>query len=255
MNARTPKTSEVLRDPEDQEARLWLNYRVDPTAHAREALCAYYLPFARSIAKRHFFNRSSRDIELPDLCQLAYAGLLEAIDRFSADRATPFKAYAARRIVGSILDGVGKMTELREQITHRNRVRAERARSLSVDVKTTLSHAKAMESLAELTIGLAIGFMLEEAGLSASDDTADSRASAYESADWRDAVGRIKSHVEGLPARDRKIISYHYADGMDFTQIGGLLGISRARVSQLHKTAITQLRKLLKPSESFTLLK
>jgi hypothetical protein len=58
------------------------------------------------VARRHFRDRNNRTIEFPDLCQLAFAGLLEAIDRFDPDYGVSFSHFAERRITGSVLDGV-----------------------------------------------------------------------------------------------------------------------------------------------------
>jgi RNA polymerase sigma factor FliA len=48
--------------------------------------------------------------------------------------------------------------------------------------------------------------------------------------------------VARLPERDQKIVHYHYFNGMRFEQIAELLGVSKPRVSQLHRGALTKLR-------------
>ena len=85
----------------DEEAGLWADLRGHRSAAARERLFTLHFPFARQMAKRHFFDRTGGDIEFADLCQLASAGLLESIDRFDPAAAVPFRAYAARRITGA----------------------------------------------------------------------------------------------------------------------------------------------------------
>ena len=125
-------TERLAEAPPPDEAALWQAVRSKASPPARERLFSLYSDFAGRIARRHFMDRRTGDIQQDDLRQLAYAGLLEAIDRFDPDRGIPFRGYAARRISGSILDGLAKMSEVREQISFRNRARAERVRSLSL---------------------------------------------------------------------------------------------------------------------------
>ena len=65
-------------------------------------------PFARMIAARHFRGRRTGDIEFAELSQLAFIGLLEAIDHYDPAVGVPFRRYAGRRISGAMLDGLGQ---------------------------------------------------------------------------------------------------------------------------------------------------
>ena len=241
--------------PPSDEAALWRAVRTQSSPAARESLFTLHRDFARKIARRHFLDSRTGDIEQDDLRQLAYAGLLEAIDRFDPDRGVPFRGVAARRISGSILDGLAKMSEVREQISFRNRARAERARSLSISAAEAdaLSAGDALALLTEIAAGLALGFMLEDAGLVVSEEQADTRPSAYESLAWKEVVRRVAGEVADLSEREQLIMRRHYADGLTFEQIGPLLGLTKGRVSQLHKAAIVRLRTRLVRTESFSL--
>lgn len=229
----------------ETEAALWRAFRATASREARDALFSLYFPFARSLAKRHFLDRRHGDIEFPDLCQLASTGLLEALDRYDPERGVPFKGYAARRISGSIVDGVAKSSEFREQISFRNRVRRERVGSLSVDQAEHLPTADAMQALVELAVGLALGFMLDSAGLHVAEEAQERTVNGYENLVWKDTIHRLVGEVAQLGERDQAIIRRHYMDGLSFEQIGDLLHISKGRVSQLHRSALALLRKRL----------
>jgi RNA polymerase sigma factor for flagellar operon FliA len=174
---------------------------------------------------------------------LASAGLLEAIDHFDPGRGAPFRAYARRRITGSVLDGIAKMSEVREQISFRNRVRHERVRSLAVADAEALPLEDAMRALADLAVGLALGFMLEGTGLYVDEDQQSPQADAYESLAWKDTVRGVVQELSKLPDRERSVIRRHYLDGLAFEQISVLLGVSKSRVSQLHKAGLDLLRR------------
>ncbi|MDB5441403.1 MAG: hypothetical protein JWM33_3830 [Caulobacteraceae bacterium] len=231
------------RDPDDLAVDLWPRLRGDRAIETREALFSLYYPFARRIARRHWRGRTSPEVELTELNQMAGVGLLEALDRFDPQMGTQFKAFARRRIAGSILDGIAKLSEFREQVSYRNRIRGERARSLAPVAADSLSTSQALDALADMALGLALGFVLEDGAFQGAADQPDSAASPYESLAWKQVVGRMMSELEGLPDRSRAIIRLHYLDGVPFEQIAAIQGVSKGRISQIHGEALGYLRK------------
>lgn len=251
MTGRLAQRADVPSD--HQEAALWSEFRDTGSSAAREALFTAYMPFARKLARRHFLDRDTGDIEFADLLQLAYAGLLEAIDRFDPERGTPFAGYASRRVAGSLRDGIAKMSEVREQISFRNRLRQERARSLVSADPDSLSSTEVMDELIDAALGLALGFMLEGTSLYVARDEADHQPNAYDSLVWRQTQQRARSEISQLPPREQAILVRHYFDGLAFEQIAAVLGISKGRVSQLHRAALLLLKKRLLNSQDFKL--
>lgn len=235
-----------------EEAALWSDFATG-SLRAREALVALYLPFARKLARRHYRDRSGGDIEFPDLFQYACAGLLEAVDRFDPARGAAFRGYAARRISGSIVDGISKASELREQISFRNRVRRERARSLVTQDEPPATAEDPLQALSDLAVGLALGFMLEDTSLLRAEEALDPAPNAYDSLAWKELVARALSEIARLPEREETLIRRHYLEGMAFDQIAILFGVSKGRVSQLHRAAIARLRDALSPTAGFHL--
>jgi len=63
-----------------------------------------------------------------------------------------------------------------------------------------------------------------------------------ESDGLRDDVERA---LASIPLRERSILASYYSEGLTLAAIGRRLGVSEARVSQLHTRAIAQLRALL----------
>ncbi|WP_425999042.1 sigma-70 family RNA polymerase sigma factor [Caulobacter sp. DWR1-3-2b1] len=236
----------------DAEAALWRAFGETRAQGARERLFNRHMDFAKMVAARHFRRGRAPDIELLELRQLAYAGLLEAIDRFDPAQGAPFRGYAARRIMGSILNGVAKLSELREQISFRSRVRADRLRSLTANGMGQADAADALQALTDLAVGLAIGFMLDGSGLVAAPGEADPAPSAYDSLVWRDMLRRLTNEIAALPERERLIVRGHYLDGVDFESLARLLQISKGRVSQLHKAALGRIRAQLARADVFS---
>jgi len=243
--------------PNPEEAALWKAFKEENSSLARQDLFTLHYPYARKVARRHFLDRRTGDIELADLYQLASAGLLEAIDHFDPDLGPPFRVYARRRVSGSVLDGIAKMSEVREQISFRNRVRSERVRSLTVEDAEFLPAADALDALIDIAVGLALGFMLEGTGLYAADEAVRNSPTpannAYVSLAWKEAVSRVIGEGDALPAREQTVIRSHYLTGLNFDQIGALLGVTKGRVSQLHRAAIALLKKRLNRAGDFKL--
>jgi RNA polymerase sigma factor for flagellar operon FliA len=238
--------------PEEGEEALWLALREAGSAAARERLFESYFPFARSLARRQFRARSGADIEFEDLLQLASAGLLEALDRFDPAHGVPFKGFAVRRINGSMIDGIAKMNEVREQLSFRGRVQRERLRSLAGE-EGAVPPARAMEALVEMAVGLALGFMLEGTTLYHKERDPAVAATAYETAAWKELIERAAVEVGRLPERDRQLIELHYREDLTFEQIASLFGLTKGRISQLHKAAMLLLRKRLSAVAGFRL--
>jgi RNA polymerase sigma factor for flagellar operon FliA len=233
----------------DEEARLWADFKRSGSSIARERLFARFVGFARNVARRLHREHSWGDLELADLQQHAYTGLLEALDRYDPDLGTPFRAFAAHRISGSIRDGIARTNEMREQISWRRRVRRERVRSLSAPDAEAPSTP--IEKLAEIAAGLALGFMLEGTSLFVEDDADGGQpiraaATAYDSAVWNETVSRLHEELATLPEREQNILRQHYIGGLSFDQLASLLSISKGRVSQLHRAALELLRKRLR---------
>ena len=235
------------------EADLWRVYKATASVSARQKLFDLHSDFARRIARKHFLDRKSGDIELADLTQLACTGLLEAIDRYNPERGAPFQPYARRRIAGSILDGLAHMSERREQMSFRQRSRKERLNSLKVDDPEKLDAASAMAALVEMATGLALGFMIDGVGMYVSPDEADHLTSPYDSLAWKETARSLRAEIAQLPDPDGQIIRYHYLDGLSFGQIAGTFGLSKGRVSQIHRMALQSLKDRMSPAKSFKL--
>lgn len=238
----------AAKDSED--AALWRAYRKSPTSDLRDALFDRHQSLARRLAARRFGSRHSNDIEFEDLCQLAYAGLLEAIDRFDPDHGAPFRAFALRRIDGSILDGLAKMSEVREQSAFRNRFRKERLNSLSGPRLEDCSAIEALQALVDLVEGLAVGLMLEGGAI---EQIPDRRPTAYESLAWKRTLQEVSLAMAALPERERLVLRRHYLEGAAFEEVGRELDLSRGRISQIHKAAILKLRAKLAATPPFDL--
>ena len=146
------------------------------------------------------------------------------------------------------------MSEVREQIGFRHRVRRERLRSLAPGrAPPERRPGEAMEALADIAVGLALGFMLEGTGLYHDEAAPAVAPTAYDSLAWKDLVQRLTQELTRLPDRDRAILQLHYLEDVNFDQIAALMALTKGRISQLHKAALTLLRKRISGAGGFRL--
>lgn len=227
--------------PPREEAALWRRLRFERELLARERLFDRYRDVARTAAASQHRRRARHSLDRGDLEQFAYAGLLEAIDGYDPLRGVPFPPFARRRILGSIADGAARTSEIGAQLSARRRAETERLRSIGLAADTQRS---ALDQLSETATALAIGLMLEDTSLIEPMDGADRRPDPYESLAWREIQSLLGEAVERLPEREAIIMRQHYRHGVQFNQIALLLGISKGRVSQLHRQALERLRTL-----------
>lgn len=247
MTRTQPRGIDLVVRPEREEASLWRRFRLEAEPQCRFILFDRYSPLARTIAVRHHRRRRPPRPDLSDYQQLAYEGLLQAIDRFDPLVGSPFGAYARRRIAGSISDGVARMTELDSQFSHRRRVERERVRSLAARQDERPSDAIA--ALSRLAVELALGLMLEETGMIAGLAHADPSPSAYDRLEYRELQARLAQALASLPEAEGRVLRQHYEQGLSFAHVAELMNLSRGRISQLHRGGLQRLRKKLGTSQ------
>ncbi len=234
-------------DEADEANVLWAAYAAQRDPQLRERLAVLYLPFARMLAAKMFGARTHMQVEFDDYLQFARTGLLEALDRFDASRGFKFETYAARRINGAILSGMENYSEVHEQVAMRKRVVESRLASLQEPQRAVETPDALFGYLAELAIGLAVGFALDDAGMyRASDEDLPYRDNTYAGVELRQLRERLASLVAQLPDKQRRVISYHYLQQLPFDEIAGLLQVSKGRIAQLHKEALLKLRQALR---------
>jgi RNA polymerase sigma factor FliA len=101
-----------------------------------------------------------------------------------------------------------------------------------------------LERLADLAVGLALGFALD-AGVDESEgpSTPDN---AYVRVELMQLRRRIAELTERLPESERRVIVRHYFQQLPFDEIALGLGLTKGRVSQLHHAGLRRLRERLR---------
>jgi len=227
--------------PSTEHAARWAN-RQSPTERA--SLVDAYTPLVRRLAARVFSRRVGGELEFADLVQLGMVGLLEAIDRYTPARGVRFETFATYRVEGAILNGLPSYSELQRQLAVRREIARERAQSLRQGDAGPQSRS-ALERLADLAVGLALGFALEDSGLVADDEPAEPD-NAYARLELSQLRRQLADLSGQLPEAERRVIFRHYFQQQPFDEIAVGMGLTKGRISQIHHAALKRLRERLR---------
>ena len=216
------------------------------------------LPFVEALARR-MAATMPHSIDLSDLVQDGVIGLIDAAERFDEGRGIKFETFAERRIRGAMIDALRKDAWPRGVRRVRRELEAAREK-----LRATLGHEPSLADLAreigsdekrlgkmivrintiESTSPLSCGDSVDESQLPAVLVPAepDRPDHAYEKTEVRD---RVRSAIEALPPRERRVIALYYYGEVTMKEIGAELGVNESRVSQLHARALGRLRSAL----------
>jgi RNA polymerase sigma factor for flagellar operon FliA len=231
----------VAMPPVSGEQALWTAARAGD-AQARARLIEGFLPFARIMAAKLYAARIDHDVEFEDYLQYATVGMIESVDRFDPAFGAQFKTFAAHRIQGAVSNGLEHSSEKRQQVATRKRLQAERRDSAAAALDGNAGDL--FQQLADVAVGLALGFVLDGA-----QDLAEAEeavpAHPYGAIEMAQLRTRMQALVSTLPQRERMVIKYHYLNQVPFHQIADSMGITKGRVSQIHHNALALLRKAM----------
>jgi RNA polymerase sigma-B factor len=229
-----------------------------PEGHAerqqvRDQLVEMHLPLVEYLARRF----AGRGEPLDDLVQVGTIGLIKAVDRFDVERGVEFSTYATPTVVGEIkrhfrdkgwtVRVPRRLQELRASLTSatadltqslgRSPTVAELARQLGLGEEEVLEGLESANAYTAVSIEAGDS----EGGLSVAE-TLGEYDDALEGVEYRES---IKPLIDGLPARERRILMLRFFGNLTQSQIAAELGISQMHVSRLLSRTLSQLRERL----------
>ncbi|GAA6130609.1 RNA polymerase sigma factor FliA [Halopseudomonas sabulinigri] len=227
--------------------------RAQVSADNQDRLVEQYAPLVKRIAY-HLLGRLPASVQVEDLMQAGMIGLLEASRKFDFGKGASFETYAGIRIRGAMLDEVRKGDWAPRSVHRNTRMVSDAMRS----VESRLGRdAKDHEVAAELDMSLEEYYAIlnDTAGskLFSFDDLLESGAPADVQGDFEPFAGlederfraALAEAIDGLPEREKLLLSLYYDEELNLKEIGAVLGVSESRVSQLHSQCAARLRARL----------
>lgn len=217
-----------------------------------EQLVLRHAPLVKRIAC-HLIARLPSSVELDDLIQAGMLGLLDAARKFSATRGASFETYAGIRIRGAMFDELRRNDWLPRSVHRRTRDVASAIRRIE-----TREGREARPEQVAAELGLDVEqygalvaelsstkmFSLEELRGERSElpeETAEDAAPPMELL-RRELQEALAREIDGLPEREKLVLSLYYEQDLNLREIGEILGVTESRVCQVHGQALVRLR-------------
>ncbi len=241
---------------------LWREYKRTGEVRLRDQLIFTFTPMVRYIVYRKV-REVPAQCDVEDFLSCGLEALIRSIDRYDPDKGATLEQFAWTRIHGAVLDELR-----RHDWAPRSLRRAERAiNGAREEFLARHDRQPTREELAE-EVGLstaALSGRLDELALSevsslnktvrSEDSTTIERIDTLESTDEdcdpahraerREAKERFRDAFAQLPVREREVAILLYVEGWTLREIGGRLGVSESRVSQIHSELRGRLRERL----------
>lgn len=192
-----------------------------------------------------------------DLEGAAIEGVLQALDSYDPARGTLFVTHAHWRVRGALVDYLRGLDVLsrdrRRRFKEAQRAaetlrQAQGAEPTDADVAdfmgVPLAEYHALLADAQLRFTLSLDAPVgDEEGAALSDLIEDEDSqSPYEAVERASVQARLAREIPRLPERQRQILGLYYHENLTLKQIGGLLGVSDARISQILGQTLLTLR-------------
>ena len=232
---------------------LW---QAEGDVHARDQVFHQFSPLARRLARRY---RTPHE-PFEDLLQVAYVGLLGAIERFDPSRGTTFGSFAIPTVLGELK----KYFRNTGWAVHVPRGQQEMALQIEKAVRQIIAktgrHPNVRElgewlevSTEDILSGLDAGgahyAMSLDAPVSPNEpddpdrlmDTMGREEDGYALVETTESLSRAMKH---LPHSERQALSLRLRDNLKQTEIAAELGCSQMQVSRLLRRAAGRLRTM-----------
>lgn len=218
-----------------------------------EQLINDHLDLVKKIAW-HMHGRVHLSIEIEDLIQIGYYGLVLAAQNYTPKEGASFSSYAGLRIKGEIIDFLRKNSNLcRTTIKRQQAVRSaeqelqaklgrnpelhELAKHLNIEEYEMLDWQQAFEannhqSLDSVYDEYSIWFVSDENNPEDVMNDLELRSS-------------LKDALHTLPEREALIIQLYYVEELNVYEIAEVMEITTGRVSQIKSSAIKRLREYI----------
>ena len=202
------------------------------------------------------FNRS--DINLDDLFQVGVIGLIKAIDNFDLSYGLKLSTYAVPLIVGEIKRYIRDNTQLRVSRSIKDlayqiiKFKDDYIKEYGVEPKPSLICEKL--GIDEYQITFALDSLKDPTSIfepiyNDGGDTIylfDQIADNKDKNSDKDMLISLRKSLLKLKKREKEILLERYIVGKTQMEIANNLGISQAQVSRLEKSALANLKKMIK---------
>lgn len=250
------------RDERQEEAELlWAQYRKSRTIENKNRLVVHYVPLVNRIVGRLVPMHSAGE-GYEDLVGYGILGLIDAVDKYSPERSVRFETYAIKRIKGEIIDSMRRQdwapASLRARIKQIERASAELeaegleaddeeiAAQLGLDVAQVRQASEKAYMFNVLHFESLLSGAMESGQITLMDGYGTPQEEdPGESLEKEELAQVLAAAIEKLPPAERRVVTLYYYEEFMLKDIASIMGVTPARVSQIHGRAIAKIKKAL----------
>ena len=239
-----------IRMTEEEEIRVWKEYRKTNLEYYRDFFVRKYAPLVKYVAGK-VAGGIPGNIEFEDLVGFGTFGLLDAIKKYDPNKGTKFKTYGVTRIRGQIYDELRTLdwvprsvrqkhkliedVRKKHQEQHHKKITNE---ELSLKTGINLSEVERISNMATDSMVTSlddvwhIGKEEDEVFVK---DTIKSPNSVdpYNQVEKEEIRQIIAAKIQALPEREKQVLILYYYEDLTLKEIGAVLHVTESRVSQL----------------------
>lgn len=222
-----------------------------------EGLISGHMDLVKKIAW-HMHGRVGSAIEIDDLIQIGYFGLVTAAQKYSVKEGASFASYAVLRIRGAIVDHLRKSSNLcRTTIQMQQKTKMVEA-SLLKKLHRTPSRQEISDELGikidefdewERAFAANVHTSLDAAYDEFSMWFVSKDSSPEQKLNEADLRKSLRMSLEDLSQKEALVIQLYYVEELNVYEIAEVLDVTTGRVSQIKKSAISKLRKSMEQRE------
>lgn len=202
----------------------------------------------------HLRRRLPSYVELEDLFQAGFIGLLEARNNYKTNMNTTFETFASYRIRGAIIDSLRKNTwGSRETLKNMRMINdainkiEQRKQTVPTTEDIAAELGISVEEYFCMCQQISINNVISIDSIDEDDTTnTDIMQNPEELSEKENIIQQIKLTIANFPEREQIVLSLYYVEEFTFKQIGEILDLTEARICQLHSQAISRLKGKLK---------
>lgn len=202
----------------------------------------------------HFHGRVGRFIEIDDLLQAGYLGLIDASRRYAVQDGVGFAGYAGIRVRGAIIDFLRRNSNLcRSTMSMQKRIKAAE-RELEGRLMRRVDAPELADHMG-MTLPELFGWRAQfEANQTRSLDEIysdhsilfqDHGRSAEDTTQFHEMRALLRDALKTLPRREALVLQLYYVEELNVYEVAAILDVTTGRVSQIKKAAIERLRAQL----------
>ena len=256
ISERRPKTLLMTRTAHDDQhrGRLLRRYARRREPADLEQLVVAYGPLARGLARRYSAGSAGPE----DLEQVAYEGLIKAIERYDPDRGSAFTSFAVPTVLGELRRYL-RDTAWPAHVPRRLQERVREVREAAAQLATARGRPPTADDLAadlgydleDVLEALEVSVSLNMARFDAPAPDPDGTATAAERIGDEDpayetveCMTAIEQSLPALTIGERQALRLHFGEALTHRELAQRLGVSRSQAIRDLKSAISRLQEM-----------